>query len=170
MPHVFCANASDSKEKVCPVFGSKSSDDKCRAGADKKAKADKCPVGGVMPQSEKCSITPNYKKTLSPTVDFYENDNEFKVFAELPGVQKSDIKVDVKDKVLTLTAESKPTTGQSGESARFTARKFGVFSRTIPLPSNVAAAEKIEAKLENGVLAIIVPKGTPSVTKSITIS
>jgi HSP20 family molecular chaperone IbpA len=76
----------------------------------------------------------------------------------------------VKDKVLTLTAEAKAIAGQSGEQVRLTERKFGVFLRVIPLPSNVATHAKVEAELENGALAIAVPKGTPSVNKSIVIN
>jgi HSP20 family protein len=51
---------------------------------------------------------------------------------------------------------------------RFSERS-GVYSRVVPLPSNIAP-DKIQAKLENGVLAVTVPKGVPSVKKSITIS
>ncbi|KAI9484107.1 MAG: hypothetical protein EXX96DRAFT_165554 [Benjaminiella poitrasii] len=156
-PFASMAGADQSK---CPVSGA------TNAAEDQKTSG-KCPVGGVLPQSEKCPISPNYKKTLTPVVDVYETINEFKFYVELPGVEKDDVKVDLKDNVLTLTAEVKAVAGDD-DKARFTERKFGVFSRIIPLHSNVAV-EKIEAKLENGILAITVPKGVPSITKSIDI-
>ncbi|KAI7903586.1 HSP20-like chaperone [Cokeromyces recurvatus] len=134
----------------------------------KKTDSPKCPVGGVLPQSEKCPLSPNYKITLTPVVDVYETDVDFKFYVELPGVHKEDMKVEVKDNILKLTAEVKTVVGEE-DKARFKERKFGIFSRVIPLHSNVAV-EKIEAKLENGILTITVPKGVPSVTKSITIN
>ncbi|KAI9340720.1 hypothetical protein BD770DRAFT_399483 [Pilaira anomala] len=135
------------------------------AGGDEKSK---CPAGGLMPQSEKCPISPNYKKTLTPAVDFYENDKEFKLFVELPGIDKSNVKVDVKDKVLNLTAESKPISDLANENPHFTERKFGVYSRSISLPNNVCL-KKVEAKMDNGILTITIPKGEPTVVTTITI-
>ncbi|KAL9550777.1 hypothetical protein MBANPS3_004561 [Mucor bainieri] len=141
----------------CPVSGA--TDATATATATKSA--GKCPVGGVMPQSEKCPISPNYKKPFVPVVDSYETDNDFKFFVELPGVAKSDIKLDIKDKLLTLSGEVKTTAEESEGNARFTERTLGAFSRTISLHSNVSV-DKIKAKLENGVLTITVPKGVPS--------
>ncbi|KAG1069253.1 hypothetical protein G6F42_026275 [Rhizopus arrhizus] len=159
----------------CPFASMASPGDKCPisgatdASAPATKSAGKCPVGGVMPQSEKCPISPNYKKPFTPVVDSYETDNDFKFFVELPGVGKGDIKLDIKDKLLTLSGEVKATTEENAGNARFTERTLGAFSRTISLHNNVSV-DKIQAKLENGVLAITVPKGVPSVKKSITIN
>ncbi|OAC98334.1 hypothetical protein MUCCIDRAFT_149824 [Mucor lusitanicus CBS 277.49] len=122
-----------------------------------------------MPQSEKCPISPNYKKPFVPVIDSYESDNDFKFFVELPGVSKGDIKLDIKDKLLTLSGEIKTTAKEMEGTARFTERTLGAFSRTISLHNNVSV-DKITAKLENGVLIITVPKGVPSVKKSIAIN
>ncbi|KAI9249070.1 HSP20-like chaperone [Helicostylum pulchrum] len=135
------------------------------AGDDKS----KCPVGGVMPQSENCPISPNYKKVLTPTIDFYENDNEFRIFVELPGIDKSNVKLEIKDKILKLTAEINPTSDMSSERPHFTERKFGTYSRSITLSNNVSL-EEIVAKMENGVLTIVVPKSEPTAVRTININ
>lgn len=156
----------------CPFSNLASPSDKCSvSGATDAATTTigKCPVGGVMPQSEKCPISPNYKKPFTPVVDSYETDNDFKFFVELPGVGKSDLKLDIKDNVLTLSGEVKTSADETEGNARFTERTFGSFSRTILLHNNVSI-DKIKAKLENGILSITVPKGVPSVKKSITIN
>ncbi|CAO3653776.1 unnamed protein product [Mucor fragilis] len=159
----------------CPFASMASPGDKCPvsgaadATASTTKSAGKCPVGGFMPQSEKCPISPNYKKPFVPVVDSYETDDYFKFFVELPGVGKGDIKLDIKDKMLTLSGEVKTTTEETEGNARFTERTLGAFSRTISLHNNVSV-DKIKAKLENGVLTITVPKGVPSVKKSITIN
>ncbi|GAN05609.1 heat-shock protein [Mucor ambiguus] len=159
----------------CPFAAMASPGDKCPisgaadATASATKSAGKCPVGGVMPQSEKCPISPNYKKPFVPVVDSYETENDFKFFVELPGAGKGDIKLDIKDKLLTLSGEVKTTAEETEGNACFTERTLGAFSRTISLHNNVSV-DKIKAKLENGILAITVPKGVPSVKKSITIN
>ncbi|KAI8091964.1 hypothetical protein BDF21DRAFT_410584 [Thamnidium elegans] len=135
------------------------------AGADKS----KCPVGGVMPQSEKCPISPNYKKALTPITDFYENDNEFKIFVELPGIDKSNVKVEIKDNILKVTAKTNPISHMSNERPHFTERKFGTYYRSITLSNNVFL-EKIDAKMDNGALAIVVPKREPTTVRTININ
>ncbi|CEP19789.1 hypothetical protein [Parasitella parasitica] len=165
----------DEESVKCPFASLASPGDKCPvSGAtnDNTASATtagKCPVGGVLPQSEKCPVSPNYKKPFTPVVDSYETDDDFKFFVELPGVSKSDIKLDVKDRVLTLSGQVKASAEETKGNVRFTERTLGAFSRTILLHNNVSV-DKIEAKLENGVLCIIVPKGVPSIKKSITVN
>ncbi|KAI8881984.1 HSP20-like chaperone [Backusella circina FSU 941] len=121
-----------------------------------------------MPVSEKCPFSPNYKRPTRPAADFFESENDFKLYFDLPGVQKKDIKVDIKDHVLTLSAEVNFSLPKDDE-IRFSERSAGGYSRDVPLPSNIAP-DKIQAKFENGVLVVTVPKGVPSVKKSITIS
>lgn len=153
------------EEGGIPVLDSKKHTENDPAGTNKS----KCPVGGVMPQSEKCPISPNYKKTLTPTTDFYENDNEFKIFVELPGIDKSNVKLEIKDRTLKLTAEINPISDMSAERPHFTERKFGTYSRSVTL-SNNASLEKIVAKMENGVLTIVVPKSEPTAVRTININ
>lgn len=153
------ANLASPSEK-CPVSGATDTATKTTG---------KCLVGGVMPQSEKCPISPNYKKPFTPIVDSYETDNDFKFFVELPAVRKSDLKLDIKDNVLKLSGEVKAYADETEGNARFIERTFGTFSRTILLDKNISV-DKVKAKLENGVLSITVPKGIPSVKKSITIN
>ncbi|KAI8642125.1 hypothetical protein BD408DRAFT_417118 [Parasitella parasitica] len=145
----------------CPVSGAANNASATTAG--------KCPVGGVLPQSEKCPISPNYKKPFIPVVDSYETDDDFKFFVELPGVSKGDVKLDIKDKMLILSGQVRTVAEEIKGNVCFAERTLGTFSRSILLHDNVCV-DKIQAKLENGVLSITVPKNAPSIKKSITIN
>lgn len=102
-------------------------------------------------------------------VDVVENDNEFKVMANLPGILKENIKVTMKENQLMIEArhESKKEEKEHGtiiRSERFT----GSYQRIINLPEN-CHSEAIKAKLENGVLQLVIPKKEPAPKKEIII-
>lgn len=167
-------NETNKENPKCPFASMASTESTCPvSSADSSKTGNKCPVGGILPQGEKCPMSPNYKRPFTPSVDFYETDTDFKYFVELPGVEKtkSGLKLDIKDRALILSGETKAPVDETQESSsktRFTERTLGAFRRTIPLDIN-ANTENIKAKLENGLLSITVPKGVPSVKKSIVI-
>jgi HSP20 family protein len=94
-------------------------------------------------------------------VDVYEDKDNTYVRAELPGVTREDIGVEVVDGYLNLTASRKTRNGENEE-------KFSL-SRSIALPDNVDA-EKVSAAYENGVLAVTLPKKEESKPKKIAVS
>jgi HSP20 family protein len=91
----------------------------------------------------------------SPLVDIEETDDAFVVEAELPGVQRQDVNVELVGRELTITGEIKERERKG--TLRRRARRTGRFEYRVSLPDQVDA-EKIEAKLAEGVLTVRVPK------------
>ncbi|KAI8384888.1 HSP20-like chaperone [Radiomyces spectabilis] len=106
--------------------------------------------------------------TLSPPVDVYETDKSWVVHAELPGVKKENIQIDLSEGKLTLKAETKQSEEWTSNNTRYQERRFGTFSRTVPLPDNVDR-DNVRAKFNDGVLEIDLPKSSPSSARQITI-
>ncbi|KAF9429181.1 hypothetical protein BGZ76_001706 [Entomortierella beljakovae] len=106
---------------------------------------------------------------LNPATDIYETENGWNIHVELPGVQKDNIKVDVNDNSITLSAESKANQEYTRENARYQERRFGTYSRTFPLPDNVDR-EKIDAKFQDGVLDLLLPRGEASKSRKVLVN
>ena len=92
-----------------------------------------------------------------PAVDIRETDDALIVEAELPGIERKDVKVDIKDGVLTISGERKYEKETEEENIHRMERVYGRFSRSFSLPNNVDV-DKVEAKLKNGVLTVRLPK------------
>jgi HSP20 family protein len=91
----------------------------------------------------------------SPLVDIEETDDAYVVEAELPGVQRQDVNVELVGRELTITGEIKERERKG--TLRRRARRTGRFEYRVSLPDQVDA-EKIDAKLAEGVLTVRVPK------------
>lgn len=89
--------------------------------------------------------------------DIEESEKAFLLAFDLPGMKKEDIKIDVSDNVLSVSGERKRESETGPEGQRRVERAYGKFIRTFTLP-NTVDAEKIEARLENGVLHLAIPK------------
>jgi HSP20 family protein len=101
-----------------------------------------------------------------PSVDTLERDNAIEIRAELPGIKKDDISIDVRNNVLTLSGErSHDEDVNEGDFYR-RERFYGRFQRAITLPDNVDT-DNIDAAYEEGVLKITVPKTEESQRKKI---
>ena len=96
------------------------------------------------------------KHTL-PAVNIKENKNEFKIEFASPGFTKKDFKIDLDEDVLTISAEKEKEKNE--ESDNFTRKEFSYnsFSRSFTLPKTVNA-EKIDAKYNDGILKLSIPK------------
>ncbi|MCT7433191.1 Hsp20/alpha crystallin family protein [Aliarcobacter cryaerophilus] len=92
-----------------------------------------------------------------PTVNTREGEFAYHVDVDLPGVKKEDIKVDLNKGVLTISGERKTKEEVKQEDYYKIETYFGKFSRSFTLPDNVDI-ENIEAKSDNGVLEIVIPK------------
>ncbi|CUS76560.1 heat shock protein Hsp20 [Candidatus Kryptonium thompsonii] len=93
----------------------------------------------------------------SPRVDISETDDEYIVRAEIPGVSKDDVKITIKDDILTISGEKKQEKEAKGENFHRIERVYGSFSRSFALPGSVKV-DKVEAKFKDGVLTIKLPK------------
>ena len=92
-----------------------------------------------------------------PVVDMFENDDKIVIKAELPGVDKKDISVDVKDRVLTLSGERNYDHEVKEENYYRRESAYGKFKRAFNLPADVDP-DKIKADFKDGVLKIELPK------------
>jgi len=93
---------------------------------------------------------------ISPTVDIYEEGKEVVMKADLPGIKKDDIKVDVTENVLTISGEKRKEEKVEKEDFYRHERVFGSFRRSFELPGDLDT-EKIKAHFENGILEVRIP-------------
>jgi HSP20 family protein len=106
--------------------------------------------------------------TWHPVVDMYDEDDRVVIKAELPGVDKKDIAVDLKDRVLTLSGERAYDNEVKEENYYRRERAYGKFQRAFSLPADVDS-DKIKADFKDGLLKIEVPKPEKQKPKNITI-
>ena len=99
---------------------------------------------------------------LTPSVDINESGEAFMISADLPGIEKSNIEVKVEDDTLILSAIRDIDKSDTNEKFHYNERKFGTFSRSFKMPKTVKE-EKITAKLDNGVLSIVIPKAEDTI-------
>lgn len=102
----------------------------------------------------------NFSSTLTtvPSVNIKENDNHFEVEVAAPGMQKDDFRITLHGNLLTISSSKKNETEESKD--HYTRREFSYqsFQRSFELAKDVVDEEHIEAKYENGVLKLIIPK------------
>jgi HSP20 family protein len=102
----------------------------------------------------------------APVVDIVENNGNIEVKAELPGMTKEDIKVTVKDNILSLSGERKQEKETKEKTFHRIERYYGSFCRNIQLPESVEA-DKVKATYKDGVLNIVLPKPESAKPKKI---
>jgi len=94
---------------------------------------------------------------FTPSLNVSETDNAFEVSAELPGLKPEEVNVELKDGNLWVSGKKEEEKEEKGKSFHRIERRHGEFRRMIQLPGTVDE-EKVEAKFENGVLTVTVPK------------
>ncbi len=92
-----------------------------------------------------------------PMLDVYETGNDLVVKAALPGIKPEDVDITVTGDVLTITGEVKEETEQNDKNYLRRERRYGSFSRSVSLPEGLET-DKADAKFENGVLTLTIPK------------
>ena len=93
----------------------------------------------------------------TPPIEVTESDNDIVVRAQVPGMKKEDLQVEILDGSLNLRGEVRETKEEKEKSFYRSEFHYGSFSRTVPLPSGVDTA-KATAKLTEGVLELRIPK------------
>jgi HSP20 family protein len=117
------------------------------------------------------SAEPDDEMSLSawrPAVDIFETDTALVLKAELPGIRKEDVTVEVKENVLTIKGERIREDAVSEENYYRQERYFGTFSRSFSLRYPVNP-EKIKAKFKDGILEVEVPKPEEEKPKQVTV-
>ena len=106
---------------------------------------------------------------LSPRLNVRESDQAFEVQAELPGVKKEDVKVAIERQRVTIEGESRRDDEQrEGENLLYSERGASKFMRSFMLPFEVDE-NGAEARMENGILTLTLPKKQGNEAKRITI-
>ncbi len=103
-------------------------------------------------------------------VDVHDKGQSFEVKADLPGVNKEDVKVTIEDDRVSIEAELKHETGKKeGERVVYSERYASRYARSFTLPAEVDSSAS-QAKLENGVLTLTLPKKATVVAKQLTVN
>ena len=98
---------------------------------------------------------------FQPRVDVSEDANSVTIHAELPGIQKEDVKITITDhNVLTIRGEKKREAKTEDRNFVRIERSYGAFTRSFTLPDNLKNDE-INASFDGGVLTISIPKAEP---------
>jgi len=104
-----------------------------------------------------------------PRSDVKEDDTQIQIYAELPGIPKENVNIDIQDNTLIISGEHTETKDDTDRRGyRLRERRYGHYERRFFLPS-AADTGKIEAKMEDGVLHLVVPKTAESQAKRITV-
>jgi len=103
-----------------------------------------------------------------PPTNIAEFDDHYLVTVDLPGLKKDDIKITLEDKTLTISGEKKFENEEKKDSYHRIERGYGQFERSFILPTSTKA-EKIDAKYNDGVLALTLPKAEEAKMRTIEI-
>lgn len=103
-------------------------------------------------------------------VDLVESNGDYKIKAEVPGVRKEDIQIDIDDNKVSISAEvKKESEEKKGDRVIRSERQSGFASRSFWL-DNPVDQDKAKAKYENGILELTLPKKATSSAKRLTVS
>jgi HSP20 family protein len=92
-----------------------------------------------------------------PAMDLVETDEHLVLRADLPGLRKDDVNIEIKDGALTVSGERRAEHEEKSEGFYRIERAFGGFSRSLTLPDGIDA-DKVDASFDNGVLEVRIPK------------
>ena len=104
-----------------------------------------------------CNFPVRDTRDWSPAVDVKETDNSFILTADIPGLTKKDIKVNVANGKLSISGERTYETDQENDNYHYRERCFGTFDRSFNLPETVDE-ENISASFKNVILNVALPK------------
>jgi HSP20 family protein len=111
---------------------------------------------------------PELTRGWNPKVDIFEDDDNIVLKAELPGVEKDKIAIDVDGRVLTVKGERSSDNEVKEDNYYMRERSYGKFERTFTLPAETDS-EQIKAEYKDGVLQLNIPKPASSKPKQISI-
>jgi len=109
-----------------------------------------------------------FTREWAPPVDIHEDKDNIVVKAEVPGMKKEDVSIEIKDNVLTLKGERKFEKETKKEDYHRMERSYGSFVRSFSLPSAIKV-DKVVANYKDGILEITLPKAEEAKPKAIPI-
>lgn len=101
----------------------------------------------------------NAQAIKSPAVDLIDDGSAFRLNAEMPGIKKENVNLEVTENELEISAEMKEEKKEEDEKSGFIRheRRYSKFYRKVPMPQPIDS-EKVEAELKDGVLTVKLPK------------
>lgn len=100
-----------------------------------------------------------------PSIDVRETDQAYTVTAELPGLERKDVELNLRDNALTLSGEKRAGHTEEDGGRAYTERSYGRFERVIPLDAEIDA-NKVRANFKNGILTVDLPKNAKAQDKT----
>ena len=131
------------------------------------------PLAQFMKQLDEDFFSPlmpsnNTQAFATPQMEWHENDKGYLISFDIPGMKPEDIKIDLKENTLQVSAERKfSSEKKEGDSVR-SEKFYGTYQRVIELPRDVDA-ENVQADYSNGVLELLIPKTEKAQAKNIQI-
>lgn len=107
-------------------------------------------------------------RVFTPSVDIFETEKEITVLADMPGVESGGLNIDLRDDILTISGDVKPMEAED-ETDVLVEFEVGKYFRQFSLSESIDQA-KIEAKLADGVLHLVMPKAEKAVPRKISVS
>lgn len=95
-----------------------------------------------------------------PAIDISERRDAYRVSVEIPGIKADEVEITMANGLLTIQGERHAAREAIGEKIHRSERGYGVFRRSLPLPSSHVREDKVQASVQDGVLEILVPKAT----------
>jgi HSP20 family protein len=109
-----------------------------------------------------------FEGTFLPKMNIVENEKSYEIEVLLPGLKKENIKIDLEDRLLTISGERKIEEKQSDARYHLIEAQYGTFSRSVTLPEKVNR-ETVEATYFEGILKLTIEKDEKSVIRNIQI-
>ncbi|OYX14740.1 MAG: heat-shock protein Hsp20 [Algoriphagus sp. 32-45-6] len=106
------------------------------------------------------------QRAFVPAVDIVEDEKSYEIHVAVPGVKKSDFKIDLTDGRLSISGERRSEEKKEGRNFHAIETQYGSFKRSFYVPEDVNT-DAVEAGYEDGVLRLVLPKKEKKVTKSI---
>ncbi|MGV3278812.1 Hsp20/alpha crystallin family protein [Rickettsiales bacterium LUAb2] len=103
------------------------------------------------------SIRSNNNLSFSPNVDIVENDKEYQLILEVPGVNENDLKINLENNKLTVSGEKKQDNNSNNQNYHRSERFYGSFQRSFNLPED-SNLNNIDASFKNGILTISIAR------------
>ena len=103
-----------------------------------------------------------------PVIDVLEKENHYELRADLPGLNKEDLKISAQGNMLTLSGERKQEKELKEKESYYSERSYGSFSRRIQFPCDIEA-NKVKARYQDGVLEVTLPKAESAKLKDINV-
>lgn len=112
---------------------------------------------GMRPFGFDRPIKPQLDGMLKPTLDLGATDKEYSIAVEIPGVDETDVRLEIANDVLTIRGEKKHENEEKGKNYYRMERSYGSFQRTLSLPDDVDQ-DNVSATFKKGVLTVSMPR------------